>query len=32
MRDRMRGAAALLAPWMALAAVFVFEGGKRWHL
>jgi len=28
----MRRAAALLAPWMALASVFVFEGGKRWHL
>jgi len=30
MRVRMRGAAALLAPWMALVSVIVFDGGKRW--
>jgi len=31
MRVRVRGAAAALAPWIALVVVVV-EGGKRWML
>ena len=30
MRNRVRGAAAALAPWMAL-MVIVAETAKRWH-
>ena len=30
MRDRVRGAAAALAPWMALVMVMVINTAKRW--
>jgi len=30
MRVRVRGAAAMLAPWIAVVTVIVIGGGKRW--
>lgn len=31
MRDRIRGAAAVLAPFLSLAMVIAIDSGKRWH-
>jgi hypothetical protein len=32
MRNRARGAAKMLAPWIAVITVVVIEGGKRWGI